>query len=711
MKIISLSLLAISLSLALAGCGGSSDSSDTQTTPVTDSSPNTGGDTNSGGDTNVDNSSPVSETKTSEVTTDVGTLKVTNISLPGGKFNAREEHALPHYIGRTAPEANKENILVPIRSYYASCATDTDSPRLFASLSLADANEVGSQGYGSVFEMQYDKDSGRFVATANSRVLAQCEQSHGIAVSQDCSRVAVLCLKAHQSSESETVEKDLIAEHGSSWMQMENNHDKIENRIENDLPRMVATNQRSLPPFLDAHADISIDTYIDHLVNNLGASADAKFSSLNTDQMAYVLPLLPDDVMTQFKQHIREKTYKESKQMWLLEWEQQSLSDEPKAYVVNKLVGGQMGSTELQMVESDSQGRSSYGFSIVNRVFDGNGGPHYSAGLYVVNRDDWSLNMSGSDNRGWYWDCGAGHVLNIRSFYSPHTELYGAICSSDWNNTVAKKHGQLGTIGIKMEGSSSSYTGRSIHLVPSDATATVAGGGHKVLPLNENTNLALIVAPKLIEDADMQRFVTDYIGTTTDSDTLQQDCADFDGDNNCFWAYLFHDYYEESGEYPSISLQGLRSGDVMDKTAISRIGLAKIDATNGSIEGQAFKWIVSDDDCSLSDPQMVDLQNGRYLLGYAKFQCVSDGEKLDRYNGPLTMLPKAYYIAEIDSEGNILSGPTSIGNHGWGGVDDIVPLGQGKAGWGYMPNPLIDGHGGPQQQEWEIMVYQSESSQ
>lgn len=130
-----------------------------------------------------------------------------------------------------------------------------------------------------------------------------------------------------------------------------------------------------------------------------------------------------------------------------------------------------------------------------------------------------------------------------------------------------------------------------------------------------------------------------------------------------------------------------------------------------------MKWVAEDDDCLLGAPQLVDLQNGRYLLGYGKYQCISDGFHLRRFatsaNGTRsvsTVVPSEYYVMEIDADGNALTQPTALGRSGWGGLDALVSLGPGRAAWAYVPFPklLPDGtYPNPSQASWELLVYES----
>ena len=128
---------------------------------------------------------------------------------------------------------------------------------------------------------------------------------------------------------------------------------------------------------------------------------------------------------------------------------------------------------------------------------------------------------------------------------------------------------------------------------------------------------------------------------------------------------------------------------------------------------QHVQWIVEDDDCMLAAPQLTDLRNGRYLLGWAKFQCISDGRSIARMAGRHTLHPKEYWVMEIDAAGNRLTEPERLDGTGWGAMDEMVFLGDGKVGWSYIQNPEITSDGSytdPYQSDWEFMVYQSAST-
>lgn len=654
-----------------------------------------------------------------------GTLTTTLVGLPGGHLNAAEVYQLSHYIARTDQEIHEGDIDTPIRSYVAACNTETDTPHLFVSVSLAAGETPEDATFGSVYELIYDPATGFFTSAGNAAILPSCYESHGIAASPDCSRVGVLCNMNYAASDRYDGDVDIIEQHGTEWMKWQDNHGEIDARLENDIGLMLSTNFGKFMNFFTEHERLTIADFLPGLQSNFPENNfddSTTFNALKGREMAEEVEWLVGQLSAEDRDdlfaHVRANAYKENDQIWLLEWDGKPLAEEPDSYVVNKMHGGtHTGAEELMYVGNDSRGRSSYAFSVTARVFDPNGGSHYSAGLTVVNRDDWSIRVAGSgvaeeDERGWYWACGNGHLLNIRGFYNSQTEQYGAICTSDGNDWVGGIHGQLGTIAIKMEDRSATNEGRSVHMVPAANDLTSNGGGHTVVPVDADNMLALVVAPKLIADEDMNRMLTEEIGVEPGSPDVDQACADFDS-VNCFFTYLSWEYWEEDGRFPSRERQAMRDGGMLDATSLTRIGLGKVDG-GGAMTGNGFNWIVEDDDCQISDPQLIDLHNGRYLLGYARFQCVSEGLGYNRIfstRGANRMLqPKSYHVMEIDADGNVLEGPVEVPNHGWGGIDEPMLLAPGRVAWTYIPNPTIGNYGGGQQDRWEILVYQSNAT-
>ncbi|MCP4746890.1 MAG: hypothetical protein GY874_12245, partial [Desulfobacteraceae bacterium] len=580
--------------------------------------------------------------------------------LPGGFANAGERGQLPHYLARLKKNGVKK---VPIRTYFASCDEDTETPRMFVSVTLKDERSTADPELptvGSIFEVIYDPDTGGLVRTGNEVVLDPFYESHGITASSDCSRVAVLVHTYEEPfTETEPYTKDLVearkeaagASEGFSWMDQPNN----------------------------------IDYYIDD--EDLGA----------------------DQVMES------DETYMYHGEMWLLEWNNQKLTEEPDKYVIHKAVGGNpLAPATLIYAEDDN----TYGASFTASVFGKGGSRHKSGALVVINRDIWTIDDPyDSRGRGWYWNCGQGHVLHMRAFYNPYSEEYGCLCTNDAPHKWYTKMMNAGSIVIKRGYYTQMYYGRPIHLVSASNKVITNGGGHITVPLGEDRLLTLITGHDVPPAWKLNQYIAELeIGMNPNFDYGSVD-------NFC---YIRSDD-QEGGCYTSFAVTSNKDPYYLpDPTAsslttsqLTKIGILETngdgnrDPSPGIDYYHNINWIASDPDCQLGDPQLVDLQNGRYLLGWAKFLCISDDLSASamRLNGTTELLiPKAYYLMEIDEEGNALTDPIELTDTGWGGLDSIISFGEGRAAWAYIPNPVLNESGEytwPRQRQWELMIYES----
>ena len=577
-----------------------------------------------------------------------GIIKSLSSGLPEGLRNAAERKAFPHYLGSLKALDGNHIKQLPIRTYFASCMTDTAEPRMFISMTLEDTSATADPDIptiGSVMEAIYNPGTKTLQRTGNETTIPLCQETHGIAVSSDCSTVAVLCNTDFEKpvSETESFTRDLIAEHGDSWMIQPNNE----------------------------------------------AAVNAKNPGLSQEEL--------------------EKKYKYNGEMWLLEWDDKAITSEPDRYVIHKAVGGhQLGASTLVYAED----QDTYGAAFTTAVFDPNGGRHRSAALLVIDRNTWTLNPEDPDNnnreRGWSWDCVNGHVLHIRTFFNPFAGHFGALCTTD--NAKYWSASSKGAIGVKMETRSSLFGGPESHLVASHSAGVTNGAGHKLIAVDEEKSIIVIAATNMVseDNSDLQAFIVEAeeAASARGLPYTGLDACSWWWDDICLRAFL--DENDDHGTF-----RGGFWNDPLSQNELTKIGLLTVSATGSSrVDGiyRSVKWVVEDDDCMLGAPQLVDLKNGRYLLGYAKFQCLSDDIKLKRFAGKHTLHPKAYYIMEIDAEGNALTEPVQLEGTGWGGQDDMVSLGEGRAAWAYIPNPEIHADGSfadPYQSNWELMVYES----
>ncbi|MEM6583008.1 MAG: hypothetical protein AAF699_17135 [Pseudomonadota bacterium] len=620
---------------------------------------------------------------------EMGTLKVSSHSLPWGLTNAREVYQSTHYLARTNQEPSKGSIKIPMRAYTAHCTNPTGVESVFVSMTMQDGDGI-EDNVGTVFEMQYDDDTGGFERVDNQVKLSGfCNQTHGIAVSSNCSRVAVLCQADPFTSQSRSFDKDLVEEYGDYIMKKD------------------------------------ADNY-DERGTSVGGKANPE--------------------------------------IWLLEWENTPLSGSYSSFVATKQAGGYGGKSAINLlyVENDSQGRTSYAFTTTTRAFDTGGGSHNSGGMFIIDRDNWRYDLydRGSDSgRGWSFDCIDGHIAHMRTIYNPYTEMYGAVCTSDLVDFLGGRNPwghSHGTVGVKNENREAGRKGYMSYYVPASNTMTNNGGGHTVVPVSPTRSMMALVAPMPTSKSSMEKFIN-YLRTSittvdTSGMTDGEVCTLYeDYDSACFLNFFEYMVWDgdtdEHPVYPNWVIHGHQS---RDPKYYSRVGVLPLEADNSRIDGVGPIWltgsawdfdsegnvtidgnIVGDGtngtviSCNYGAPQLIDLKNGRFLLGYGKFLCSDHDYTANRHNkrsdrvrgGADMLIPQAYYLMEIDGDGNILEGPIqltsdALGDMGWGGIDEMVSFGPGKVGWWYTSTPTKDPVKdstlpNPLQSEWRLMVYES----
>jgi hypothetical protein len=137
-----------------------------------------------------------------------------------------------------------------------------------------------------------------------------------------------------------------------------------------------------------------------------------------------------------------------------------------------------------------------------------------------------------------------------------------------------------------------------------------------------------------------------------------------------------------------VGVDGIIKAEGYPRTPPTSIGLVQFGA-DGTRQG-GINWVVKNDSAYVSYPQLVSLGNDRYLLGWGVMKKLNDptDTKDDSYR-----IPWEYYVMEIDSNGNRLSSPTLLQGTGWGELDEMVPLGQGRVAWAYIKNPALSSGG------------------
>jgi len=123
----------------------------------------------------------------------------------------------------------------------------------------------------------------------------------------------------------------------------------------------------------------------------------------------------------------------------------------------------------------------------------------------------------------------------------------------------------------------------------------------------------------------------------------------------------------------------------------TRVGLARFDAS-GTLQGD-IDWVVSSDTHFLGHPQIAELDEGHYLLGWSEQWRIGDGLEEDsmwtirrRHSFQSAW---AYYVAEIRTDGEMLTQPRHVEGAGWGDLDEWTELEPGKVGWSYIADPEL----------------------
>jgi Transposase DDE domain group 1 len=114
------------------------------------------------------------------------------------------------------------------------------------------------------------------------------------------------------------------------------------------------------------------------------------------------------------------------------------------------------------------------------------------------------------------------------------------------------------------------------------------------------------------------------------------------------------------------------------------IGMVRLDA-HGVVEKGTVTWVVAKKNVYLSYPQLADLGNGRYLLGW--------GEMYDTtkpFVDQTQRIPTSYHLKEIGPYGGTRAAEITLSGTGWGEQDQMVSLGKGRVGWAYIPKPAYD---------------------
>lgn len=176
--------------------------------------------------------------------------------------------------------------------------------------------------------------------------------------------------------------------------------------------------------------------------------------------------------------------------MWLYEWPDGDLSQDPVKVIVHKSIGSwEYGSNYLRYAEADD----SYGIALKTTVGekDVGSGCHEADTFLILNREDYQY--APENERGWVWACATGHTIHNRPAYDPTTNKYAMLCSTDWNDQETQG---LNEIAFRLEDGPKNVvhyaTGGSIR---------IKGGAGPLVPREGGGFLGLLVGePTMTED-------------------------------------------------------------------------------------------------------------------------------------------------------------------------------------------------------------------
>ncbi len=138
----------------------------------------------------------------------------------------------------------------------------------------------------------------------------------------------------------------------------------------------------------------------------------------------------------------------------------------------------------------------------------------------------------------------------------------------------------------------------------------------------------------------------------------------------------------------------------------TQIGLIQWNA-QGEQQGD-IRWIRSDPTHYLSYSTLSVLGPDRYLLGWGVMRAQDHEGEPGGDNS--YRVPWEYWLVEIDERGQPLTEAVRLDGAGWGELDEMTPLGRGRAGFAYIDNPALNAQGQAPacgQTSLELSVYTS----
>lgn len=347
-------------------------------------------------------------------------------------------------------------------------------------------------------------------------------------------------------------------------------------------------------------------------------------------------------------------------EMWLYEYAGADITADPDSYLVHLSVRATetaraAGQYYLQYAEPQGS-HGSYAMALRTSVTGDGGGRHVADGFFVIRRGESPTDWQIPADRGFGWACGRGHTDYNHPGYNPVSDQFAVTCRTDIGGGLYFR-------------TDTQPKPSPFHNVGACCWFSVGGGATTFVPHSDGGFLLAM--------------------NGHDPDRLA--AANAEWENSDFT----HPNWDAG--------DSVHPNDVWAGLAPTSIGLARFDADGVAIgepdeEGNPradVMWMVHSDTNYLGHPQVADLGNGRFLLGWSEQYRVGDSEDpkeiFEWRRRASFQSAHAYYVMEIDEDGNRLTEPTRVEGAGWGDFDEWTTLGEGRVAWHYIADPEMTG--------------------
>jgi len=344
-------------------------------------------------------------------------------------------------------------------------------------------------------------------------------------------------------------------------------------------------------------------------------------------------------------------------EMWLYEFAAADVTGTPDSYLVHMSVRAtETARPQGQYYLTYAAKRDAYAMALRTSMTGDGGNRHVADGFFVIRRgaspQAWTMDPS----RGFAWACGRGHTDYNHPGYNAVSDQFAVSCRTDIDGGLYFRTETQGKPG-------------AFHNVQKCCWFSI-GGGATTFAAHPDGGFMLAM-------------------TSHDPERLAAATSEWEGSD------FTHPNWESD--------ESVHPNDVWGGLAPTSVGLARFTSDGVAVgtpdaDGNPradVQWLVHSDTHYLGHPQIADLGNGRYLLGWSEQYRVGDADDVKEIfnwrRRAAFQSAHAYYVMEIDAEGNRLTDPIHVEGAGWGDFDEWTVLGEGKVAWHYIADPELVG--------------------